>query len=167
MVEGKNVTPITAGKSGFSTRARVPRGESDLISFRCATKSIRQMDEIVATRDEPDLRTRSDILQTAVIEWIDRYYESHPNGRGKASWTLQMVALRRERRDLELDHAVREASRARNEEDQSFLQMLLPHSVKMKKWFEEEKASPTEMKAVEALIGDVRDALRSLERKTR
>jgi hypothetical protein len=149
----EKITPITgAPKRQLTTRAKVPRGESEFVGFRCAISRIRKMDEIVASRFYSEIKTRSDILQDAVVMWIDQYYEDNPTAPGKGDWDLTRMEIARAVRDSRLEQAERVARRAQDEDDRKTMLKTLPNLHRLRMQFEAEDASPTEMKRLRHLI---------------
>ena len=155
----ENVVPITRGRR-FTTRATVPRGESEFVGFRCAIKRIRQMDEIVASRFFPEIKTRSDILQDAVVMWIDKYYEENPQAPGHLKWQMTRIELNRTMRDADYEQAERMIRRGIHEKDHTLLVGSLPALHRIRLLFETESASPVEMVAIKELIKDTEEAIR-------
>jgi hypothetical protein len=154
-------TPIAKGKPRrYATRNQVARGESDFVGFRCSLASIRQMDEIVASRVEEELQTRSDVLQDAVVKWIDDFYKTHPGGSGRTAWTLYRSRALRERRESDLKTLVEEIEIAGNDHHVTQLNHLLVECHRMKSLFDSEEASPREKKDLQHAL----DRLKQLQK---
>lgn len=150
-----NIIHINKGRR-FTTRAKVPRGESEFVGFRCATNRIRQMDEIVASRFFTEIKTRSDILQDAVVMWIDKYYEDNPEAPGMVMWDVSKRDLSRTMRDTDFAQAEKIILRAIREDDRQLLMSLLPALHKIRILFDQEEASPVEKQAIKELIDRVK-----------
>lgn len=80
------------------TAASIRKGEAgEPVSFRPNAFHTRRIDEILAARIDPELRTRSDILHDALHLWLQTWDEQYPDGaNGMMRTQFQMDELERE-----------------------------------------------------------------------
>src|SRR5271154_4617611 len=54
------------------------KAASEVVSFRADSFHVRRVDEILAARIDPELKTRSDIMQDALHLWLTTWDETYP-----------------------------------------------------------------------------------------
>lgn len=81
------------------TKSDVKRGQTEVIQCRADSFQVRRVDEIVASRIDPVLKTRSDVLQDALAMWLEDWDRRYPDGAGgELSYQARLEAQRRKRR---------------------------------------------------------------------
>lgn len=81
------------------TKNDVKRGQTDVIQCRADSFHVRRVDEIVASRIDPSLKTRSDVLQDALAMWLEDWDRRYPDGAGgELSYQAKLEGMRRKRR---------------------------------------------------------------------
>ena len=152
-------TPIRPAKRVRYTKAAIPRGaETEPISVRADVKIVRQIDEILAAQLEVDLRTRSDVFQDALAQWLSTWYDDHPDKfqSQRDEWELERKSYARTRRDEKLEQLRSQVTRAKMESDQDHLKYLLSVAVKLRITFNEQRCSPKEKSEIDSLVSDLR-----------
>lgn len=61
------------------TKAEVKRGEVEFIGCKAKAIHVRRIAEIVESRVEPELKTKSDVLQDALVMWLEDWDRRHPD----------------------------------------------------------------------------------------
>lgn len=93
------------------TKSEVKRGESEHINCRLSSFHVRRVDEIIAARYEPSFKTRTDVLQDAIVMWLEDWDQRYPDGsRGEMSALseMELKVRRRESRDSFMAFAKKE-----------------------------------------------------------
>ena len=81
------------------TKAQVKHGQTDLIQCRADAFHVRRVDEIVASRIDPTLKTRSDVMQDALAMWLEDWDRRYPDGSGgELSYSARLQRMERKRR---------------------------------------------------------------------
>lgn len=81
------------------TKGDVKRGQTEVVQCRADAFHVRRIDEIVASRIDPSLKTRSDVLQDALAMWLEDWDKRYPDGAGgELSYQAKLEAMRRKRR---------------------------------------------------------------------
>lgn len=101
------ITPITAGRKArrFTIPKTTKTDLTDHVNFRADTKTIRAIDEMVASRFDPELKTRSDVLNDAIFAWVQNNMPAFlqvTGGRDKEHFGMYARKWIREQRDAEL-----------------------------------------------------------------
>jgi hypothetical protein len=80
------------------TKTEVKRGETERIQCRADAFNVRRIDEIVASRIEPTLKTRSDVLNDALSLWLDDWDSKYPDGvGGELAYQARLKTMERKR----------------------------------------------------------------------
>lgn len=66
-----------ARKRRFTKGTAAKDAEFEMVSFRAPNTELRRVEEIVAARVDPDLKTRSDVLCDALHSWLDNFFKEH------------------------------------------------------------------------------------------
>lgn len=122
----------TEAKRDRYTKSDVRRGNTEVIQCRADAFHVRRVDEIVASRIDPALKTRSDVMQDALAMWLEDWDRRFPDGAGgELSYQARIEAMKRKRRyrlDF-LETAEEELTGLQNDGDvqglSTFLQTLL------------------------------------------
>lgn len=77
-------------------RIQERKGDSTPVACRCDSFIVRRMDEILATQD-PDYKTRSDIVQDALALWLEKWDEDHPEMVTALSYQFKVEQMGRRR----------------------------------------------------------------------
>jgi hypothetical protein len=81
------------------TKSDVKRGNTEVIQCRADAFHVRRVDEIVASRIDPNLKTRSDVMQDALAMWLEDWDTRYPDGAtGELSYQARIEGMRRKRR---------------------------------------------------------------------
>lgn len=98
--------------------------------FRCPEYILRRIDEILAARLDPALKTRSDIFIDAVYLWLTEWDKRNPDGAGgilRAQFALYVMDIERHVRSDFLDEAKRVITELRQDGDVARLNHMLHH----------------------------------------
>lgn len=93
------------------TKSDVRRGESEHVSSRISSFHMRRIDEIIAARYEPQFKTRTDVIQDAIVMWLEDWDQRYPDGaHGELSAfsEMELQTRRRESRDSFMQFAEKE-----------------------------------------------------------
>lgn len=157
-----NLIPFDKPKSRRHTRAANQSKETDLISFRASTAEVRKMDEIAASRIDPALKTRSDIINDAIHQWLDKFFEENPDGLPMIAdrFRLEHLNFLAESRETDL-HLIQESTdRALEESNQGMLQPILLNAMRLKNEIENDPyGSPKQKKELVTVIQKIQRAM--------
>jgi hypothetical protein len=80
------------------TKKEVKRGETEQIQCRADMFNVRRIDEIIAARIEPEIKTRSDVLNDAISLWLEDWDHRYPDGAaGQLRYQSELVNMERKR----------------------------------------------------------------------
>lgn len=86
-----------AGRQRY-TKSAVARGQTELIQCRADAFHVRRVDEIVASRIDPTLKTRSDVVQDALALWLEDWDKRYPDGSGgELGYHARLLRMERKR----------------------------------------------------------------------
>jgi hypothetical protein len=87
----------TASRQRY-TKDQVKRGETERVQCRADAFKVRRIDEIVAARIEPELGTRSDVLNDAIDLWLEDWDRRYPDGAsGQLRYQSELLNMERKR----------------------------------------------------------------------
>jgi hypothetical protein len=128
-------------------------------SIRIPADHWRHMTQIVESPDYTDYTTKADIVIAAIDHFLQHFYEEHPDAPGRTSFDLARNRALRNQRDEEYRFADTEFQSFYSERDLPGMQRLLVHTLRLKMTFQQEGASPVEMKNVDGLVERVKSTL--------
>jgi Arc/MetJ-type ribon-helix-helix transcriptional regulator len=80
------------------TKSDVHRGQTELIQCRADSFHVRRIDEIVASRIDAVLKTRSDVIQDAIALWLEDWDRKFPDGSGgELGYHARLLRIERKR----------------------------------------------------------------------
>jgi hypothetical protein len=80
------------------TKSDVRRGQTEFIQCRADSFHVRRIDEIVASRIDPTLKTKSDVLQDALAMWLEDWDKRYPDGSGgELAYRARLMRMERKR----------------------------------------------------------------------
>ena len=91
------------------------------------------MDEIVASRDESELKTRSDILNDAIHEWLAKFLEEHSERfpTMKDRFELEHIKHLYDSRQRDLELIINSTDQAVREDNSGVLRPILYNAVRL------------------------------------
>lgn len=155
------VVPFDRAKSRYYTRASAQSRETDPITFRASSSEIRKIDEIVASRIEPELKTRSDVINDALHRWLENFFAEHSDDMpGLADrFRLEHIKHLYDSRQQDIDLLKETLDQAVRENNQGVLQPILYNAMRLKNELEKDPfASPKH-------IGDVKDLVKTTQQR--
>ena len=138
---GGTVVPFDRGKKRRITRATASsKLEFDLISFRLPADTLRKMDELVASRFDPELKTRSDCLNDAVHCWMEKILEENSDAvpRLHDSFILGRHRWLYDSRQADIEEMKEMLRRARVENNEPLMQVILFSAYRLKSELDED-----------------------------
>jgi hypothetical protein len=147
-----NVIPIRKARRRRVTARTTKRDSSEHLQFRLDSKLSDEINQIVASQADPDLKTRSDILHDAVAFWLDEWTDEHPNTSIARRWRLERRLHARACRDTYLEVTTFGLRRACDEHDDNLVKEIYIDAHLEMAAFLEEKASPVEVVALQGII---------------
>jgi hypothetical protein len=147
-----------ARKRRFTRATSGSKGDFDLVSFRAPSDLLRKVDEIIAARCDPELRTRSDLMNDALHSWMSTFLDENPDlvpavhDRFMLDRIEWLYASREH--DLTTMHdSIRRADRERN---LGLFHVILFNLMRFKAELEQDDvASPDQMKRCQEMITEV------------
>lgn len=127
------VVPFDKPKNRYYTRASHQSKETDLISFRAGTTEVRKMDEIAASRVEPELKTRSDIINDAIHTWLNHFLEEHSEDLPSLHDRFQLEHIQHlyDSRQADLDLILKTTDQAIREDNSGVLRPILYNAMRL------------------------------------
>ena len=108
---------------------QAPRGQTENVGFRAFLGHLRIVDEAIQSRRDPRIKTRSDVLQDALMMWIEdwakNYAEQGVHGTFLRELNLNKAKAKRERRKYMLDLIDADIEEAKQDKDVYGLQSTL------------------------------------------
>lgn len=93
------------------TKSEVKRGDTEHINCRINSFHVRRIDELLAARFEPNFKTRTDVIQDAIVMWLEDWdlrYPDGAHGQLSAESKMQLRKRRREHREAFMAFADKE-----------------------------------------------------------
>ena len=123
--------PSLSSVPGGKKIRRLPRkdakGDRTLsVSFRCDSHVLRQIDEIVASRFDYEIKTRTDVLNDAASAWVEENMAAYieAGNRDHLHWDFYVIKRNRDRRAEELDVMAEEMNHHDRNDNLSSLRQL-------------------------------------------
>jgi hypothetical protein len=106
-------------KRRFTRATSGSKSEFDMVSFRAPAEVLRKIDEILAARVDPDLRTRSDVMNDALHSWLSTFVTENPDLVPAVTDRFQLDRIEwlfqaRERDIQTMAESIRRAAKERN-----------------------------------------------------
>jgi len=96
-MEAWNLEPDGTKRTPYK-RVKERKGESIPVACRADALVVRRLDEILASaKGWPDYKTRSDIIQDAIVLWLERWEDEHPDTATALSHQLHVEKMGRRR----------------------------------------------------------------------
>jgi hypothetical protein len=147
-----NVIPIRKARRRRVTARTTKRDSTEHWQFRVDSKFADEINQILASQADPDLKTRSDVLHDAVALWLDEWADEHADTSLARHWRLERRLYARDYRDAYLDRTANALDRAVNEHDDELVKEIFIDAYQETITFAGEKASPVEMALLQKII---------------
>jgi hypothetical protein len=138
------------------------RSETDVISCRAPSLLLRQIDEIIASKVEPDLKTKSDVLNDAIKSWLERFYNDHPGELQalKDRFDFSLMKWTYENREADLDEMREWLEVAKKDRNLPLLHVVLLNAHRFKTDLAADGlGSPAHLMQCESVIKDVNETM--------
>jgi hypothetical protein len=147
-----NVLPFRKARRRRVTARTTKRDSTEHLQFRLDSKLSDEINQIVASQVDADLKTRSDVLHDAVAFWLDEWTDEHPNTSIARRWRLERRLHARECRDAYLEVTTFGLERACKEHDDDLVREIFIDAHLEMATFLAEKASPVEVAELQTII---------------
>jgi hypothetical protein len=158
----ETVVPFDKGRKRRFTKKTAGSQDYDVLSFRAPVGEIRRVDEILGSGTDPELRTRSDVMNDALHWWLEQYLDEHSQ---EVPRTHDLFVMDHQKwilshRQEEITTMTEMLEQAIRDGHHSMLNIILFNGYRLKSELEQDQyGSPAQIKKCDEIIEKTRRAM--------